>query len=73
MAYNRISSKSLKFGLVVIMGAHRACTAKVGVRSSAGPPKFNACIAQLVEQNVANVQVAGSNPVARTKLCGHYM
>ena len=27
---------------------------------------FNACLAQLVERNVANVQVAGSNPVART-------
>jgi hypothetical protein len=25
-----------------------------------------ACLAQLVERNVANVQVAGSNPVART-------
>ena len=28
--------------------------------------KFHACLAQLVERNVANVQVAGSNPVART-------
>ncbi len=27
-----------------------------------------ACIAQVVERNVANVQVAGSNPVARTNL-----
>lgn len=29
--------------------------------------RFNACLAQLVEQFVANEQVAGSNPVARTK------
>lgn len=28
--------------------------------------KNNACIAQLVEQCVANAQVAGSSPVART-------
>lgn len=28
-----------------------------------------ACLAQLVERDVANVEVAGSNPVARTKFC----
>jgi hypothetical protein len=31
------------------------------------PLPNNACIAQPVEQLVANEQVAGSNPVARTK------
>ena len=30
--------------------------------------QVHAWLAQLVEQNVANVQVAGSNPVPRTKL-----
>ena len=29
---------------------------------------FNACLAQLVEHLVANEDVAGSNPVARTNL-----
>lgn len=28
--------------------------------------EFNACVAQLVEPYVANVDVAGSSPVART-------
>lgn len=39
MAYNRKSNQS--FGLLVIMGAHRFCTPKVGVQFSSGPPNFS--------------------------------
>ena len=46
---------NLSVGVIRLLGSSPSLTAK-----------FNACLAQLVEQNVANVQVAGSNPVART-------
>ncbi len=57
-------------GLLVIVVAHVLCKHEAGVRFSHGPPRlnsYNAWLAQLVERNVANVQVAGSNPVPRTK------
>ena len=60
-------------GLLVIVVAHVLCKHEAGVRFSHGPPRlnsYNAWLAQLVERNVANVQVAGSNPVPRTKFYG---
>lgn len=37
------------------------------ITQNTGNKLYNACLAQLVERDVANVEVAGSNPVARTK------
>jgi hypothetical protein len=54
---------------------HRPFTAVTGVRLPYGTPFFvtlffygkeNAGIAQLVERNLAKVEVAGSNPVSRS-------
>ena len=45
---------------------HRPFTAGTGVRTPLGTPFFFAGIAQLVERNLAKVEVASSNLVSRS-------
>lgn len=54
---------------MVKLGRHRRLKISRLVRAGSSPARGTtyACLAQLVERLVANEQVAGSSPVARTK------
>ena len=51
----------------MIKGAQWLCKPRVGVRFPVGHQKY-AGVAQLVEHNVANVEVVGSNPISRSNI-----
>ena len=54
------------FFVIVLAGLRNCCTFASHLRGMPAEKQKNAAIAQLVERNLAKVEVAGSNPVCRS-------
>ncbi len=64
MGSNWLGSWTANSGGVAHLGEHIPCTDKVA--GSIPVASTRASVAQLVERNLAKVEVAGSNPVSRS-------